>query len=97
MVCAHGTLGIAGYHNDGVRTLDYKLLNMKAITMYNCHERRIDYEVTLCRRALDLISKDQWKFTGVTNHLYPLEAFDNANLDMQSHKDNFIKGAVYCE
>lgn len=97
MVCAHGTLGIAGYHNDGPRTLDFKLLNMKAITMYNCHERRIDYEATLCRRALALISQGQWKFTGVTNHIYTLEEFDKANRDMESHKDNFIKGAITCD
>lgn len=94
MVCAHGTLGIAGYHNDGMREIDYKLLNMKAITMYNCHERRIDYEVTLARRALKLISSGQWQFTGVTNHIYEPEEFDKANLDMHNHTDNFIKGAV---
>ena len=97
MVCAHGTLGIAGYHNDCPRTLDFKLMNMKAITMYNCHERRIEYEVTLAKRALELISKEMWKFTGVTNHLYPLEEFDRANEDMAAHRDNFIKGAVFCE
>jgi threonine dehydrogenase-like Zn-dependent dehydrogenase len=37
MVCAHGRLGIGGYHNDSPRTLDFKLLNYKAISMINCH------------------------------------------------------------
>ena len=94
MVCAHGTLGIGGFHNDYDRTLDFKLFNMKAIKMFNCHERRIDYEATLVERALKLLSSGQWKFIGVTNHIYSAEEFDKANYDMESHKDNFIKGAV---
>lgn len=96
MVCAHGTLGIAGFHNDTTRTLDLKLWGMKAISMFNCHERRIDYEVTLCRRALGLISSGQWKFTGAATHIYTLEEFDKGNYDMENHTDNFIKGIVKC-
>lgn len=94
MVCAHGCLGIGGYHNDGMRTLDFKLLNMKAVKMFNCHERRIDYEATLVKRALKLLSSGQWNYCGVTNHIYSAEQFDEANYDMEIHKDNFIKGAI---
>lgn len=97
MVCAHGRLGIGGYHNDGTRTVDFKLWNMKAIDMVNCHERRIEFEAELCRRALDLISKDIWKFKGVTNHIYSMEEFDKANIEMKNHTNNFIKGAVRCD
>lgn len=97
MVCAHGNLGIAGYHNDGPRTIDFKLWNLKAMNMYNCHERRIEYEATLCERALRLISQNQWKFTGAANHIYSLEEFDKAKENMGNHTDNFIKGLVYCD
>ena len=96
MVCAHGRLGIGGYHNDSFRNIDYKLWNYKAITSINCHERRVMYEATLCQRCLDLLSSGLWKFTGVTNHIYSMEEFDRANGDMITHKDNFIKGAVRC-
>ena len=97
MVCAHGNLGIAGYHNDGLRTVDLKLWNLKAMNMYNCHERRIEYEATLCERALRLISQGQWKFTGAARHIYALEELGKAKEDMANHTDNFIKGLVYCE
>lgn len=97
MVSAHGTLGMAGFHNDTLRTLDLKLWGMKALSMINCHERRIEYEVTLCRRALALISNDQWKFRGAVNKVYSMEEFDKANEDMELHTDNFIKGAVKCD
>jgi len=96
MVCAHGRLGIGGYHNDGFRTVDYKLWNIKALTSINCHERRIEYEATLCERCLMLLSRGIWKFTGVTRHIYEMEDFDRAQLDMENHCDGFIKGAVRC-
>ena len=97
LVCAHGRLGVGGYHNDGLRTVDFKLWNMKAMDVVNCHERRIEFEAGLCRRALDMLSKGYWKFTGTVNHIYTMEEFDKANYDMENHTDNFIKGAVLCE
>ena len=96
MVCAHGRLGIGGYHNDGPRTIDYKLWNYKAITTINCHERRIDYEATLCPRCLEMLSSGQWNYKGVTKHIYEMEEFDRGNEEMVSHAGNFIKGAVRC-
>ncbi len=96
MVCAHGRLGIGGYHNDGPRAVDYKLWNYKAITTINCHERRIDYEATLCQRCLDMLASGQWNYKGVTNHIYEMEEFDRGNEEMAAHTANFIKGAVRC-
>lgn len=97
MVCAHGNLGVAGFHNDCDRTVDFKLWNMKAMTVYNCHERRIDYEATLVKRALDLISKDMWKFRGTARNIYGFDEFDKANYDMENHNGNFIKGVIASE
>ncbi len=97
LVKAHGRLGIGGYHNDGPRSIDYKLWNFKAITTINCHERRILWEAGLCQRCLDLLSKGLWKFTGVyKDHIYTMEQFDQANEDMAVHANNFIKAAVKC-
>ena len=97
LACAHGRVGIGGFHNDSLRTVDFKLWNMKALDMINCHERRIEFETELCRRALDLISKGIWKFTGHTNHIYSMDEFDKAQEDMENHTNNFIKGAVRCD
>lgn len=96
LVSAHGRLGIGGYHNDGGRTIDYKLWNIKALTSINCHERRIDYEATLCKRALELLSKDVWKFKGVATNIYSMNEFDKANEDMETKANGFIKGVVKC-
>ncbi len=95
MVRAHGRLGIGGYHNDGMRSIDYMLWNFKAFTSINCHERRIRYEAGLCKRCMELLEKGIWKFTGVTR-VFEMEEFDRANEIMETHADGFIKGAIRC-
>ena len=92
LVRAHGRLGIGGYHNDGMRSIDFQLWNFKAFTAINCHERRIGYEAGLCRRCMELLEKGIWKFTGVTR-VFDTEDFDMVSEMMENHTDNFIKGA----
>ncbi len=92
LVKALGRLGIGGYHNDGPRSIDYKLWNFKAITTINCHERRVDYEAGLCKRCMELLDKGIWKFTGVTT-VYDTEDFDRVSELMEKKADGFIKGA----
>ncbi len=95
LVQGHGRLGIGGYHNDGMRTVDFKLWNFKAINIVNCHERRIDYEADLCRRCMELLDRDIWKFKGVTK-VYDMKDFDKVSEMMENHTDGFIKGAFRC-
>jgi len=95
LVQGHGRLGIGGYHNDGERSIDYMLWNFKAITTINCHERRIDYEAGLCRRAIELIDTGIWQFKGVTK-IFDMEDFDKVSEMMENHTDGFIKGAFRC-
>lgn len=92
LVQGHGRLGIGGYHNDGLRTVDYKLWNFKAITTINCHERRIDYEADLCRRCMELLENGIWNFKGVTK-IFNVKDFDRVSEMMEHHTDGFIKGA----
>ena len=92
IVKAHGRLGIGGYHNDGMRSIDFMLWNFKAFTAINCHERRIGYEAFLCRRCMELLSKGIWKFTGVTK-VYDMADFDKVSEMMEHHTDGFIKAA----
>lgn len=96
MVSAHGRLGIGGFHNDGLRSVDFALWNFKAMTVVNCHERRISWEAELSQRCLKLLSEGAWSFTGLATHIYSMEEFDKANEDMEAHRGGFIKGLVKC-
>ena len=92
LVKSHGRLGIGGYHNDGRRSVDYCLWNFKAFTAINCHERRISYEADLCKRCMELMEKDIWKFRGVTK-VYQIEDVDKGSDMMIKHTDGSIKVA----
>lgn len=96
MVSAHGLLGVGGYHNDVDRTVDFKLWNVKAFDLVNCHERRTDLQTEFCRRGLELLSSGDWNFKGVANHIYEMEDFDKANFDMVNKDSKYIKALIKC-
>lgn len=96
MVCAHGMLGIGGYHNDRERIVDFKLWNIKAIDANSLHERRMDYLVHCCKNALDLLASGAWDYKGVSTHIYDMKDFDQANHDMLNKPKGFIKALIRC-
>lgn len=94
MVCAHGLLGVGGYHDDSERTVDFKLWNVKAIVVNSLHERRPLYQTYCCKNALELISKGLWNFKGVSNNIYTMEEFDIANEVLESKPKGYIKALI---
>ena len=96
LVSAHGLLGIGGYHNDCDRTIDFKLWNVKAFTVENCHERRTDFQMELCKRALEMLSTGYWKFDDVVTNIYSMEEFDKANEEMDNKPSGYIKALIKC-
>ena len=96
MTGIHGTLGIAGFHQGGDRTVDLKLWGWKGITVINTHERRPAYQFECMKNALDMIARGIWNYTGVGSHIYGLDGFDQANRDMERKPKGFIKALVRC-
>ena len=96
MTALHGTLGVGGWHQGGQRTVDFRLWGWKAITVINTHERRTAFQVACCRNALDLLSTGKWNYQGVSNHVYGLDEFDRANLDLENKPKGYIKALVRC-
>ncbi len=96
MTGIHGTLGVAGWHQGGDRTVDFRLWGWKGITVINTHERRQLFQAACCKNALDMILRGQWNFKGVCNNIYGLDEFDRANTEMESKPKGFIKALVRC-
>lgn len=96
MTAINGRLGIGGWHQGGDRTLDIRQWGWKGLTAVNTHERDADYQMHCCRNALAMISRGEWKFTGLARHIYGLDAFDQCNLDMEAFPKGFIKALVRC-
>jgi threonine dehydrogenase-like Zn-dependent dehydrogenase len=97
MVTAHGMLGIGGYHDDCDRTIDFKLWNIKALTVINCHERREDYLVHCVRNAINMLASGEWEYKGVHTNIYAFDELDKANAELVTKPQGFIKGLVRCE
>ena len=96
MTAIHGTLGVSGWHQGGDRTVDFRLWGWKGITVINTHERREAYQAACCQNALDLLSSGKWDFKGVTNHVYSMSEFDQANRDLENKPKGFIKSLIRC-
>ena len=96
LVCAHGYLGIGGYHNDGNRDVDFMLWNFKSMVVDNLHERRDDYKAHCAQNSMNLLAGGQWQFKGVCNHIYSMEDADQGFRDMDSRPKGFIKGLIRC-
>ena len=96
MTGVHGTMGVAGWHQGGDRTVDFRLWGWKGITVINTHERRQLFQAQCCQNALDMIRLGQWNYKGVCNNIYGLDEFDKANTDMENKPKGFIKALVRC-
>jgi threonine dehydrogenase-like Zn-dependent dehydrogenase len=96
MAAIHGTLGAAGWHQGGDRTVDFRLWGWKGITVINTHERREAFQAACCQNALDMLSSGRWCFKGVTNHIYGMDEFDRANEELANKPNGYIKGLIRC-
>lgn len=96
MAGIHGTLGVGGWHQGGMRTVDFRLWGWKAITVVNTHERRTLFQAACCKNSLDLLSSGKWNYRGVSNHIYGLNEFDRANHDLENKPKGYIKALIRC-
>lgn len=96
MTAVHGTLGVGGWHQGGMRTVDFRLWGWKGIIVNNTHERRVAFQVECVKNALDMLSRGIWNYKGVGNHIYGLDEFDRANEELIIKPNNLIKSLIRC-
>jgi threonine dehydrogenase-like Zn-dependent dehydrogenase len=94
MVKRHGILSIVGYHQDGLRSVDFGLLNRKAVDIVNAHEKREDFKLACMKTGLNLVAKGQLAIDPLITHVYGLESIDTAFRDFASKPGGYIKGIV---
>ena len=71
-------------------------MNVKAITVVNTHERRLDYLMSCCKNALDMLSSGVWNYKGVKSKIYKLSELDLAHEDHAARRGNAIRSIVDC-
>jgi threonine dehydrogenase-like Zn-dependent dehydrogenase len=93
IVRERGRLIIAGYHQDGLRTVDMQLWNWKGLDVVNAHERERAAYVRGMRDAIDAVASGQLD----TDRLYTpfrLHDIERAFRSLEERPDGFVKAVV---
>ncbi|HYC31835.1 MAG TPA: zinc-binding dehydrogenase [Gemmatimonadales bacterium] len=89
-----GTLVIAGYHQDGPRTVDMQLWNWRGLDVINAHEREPAAYVRGIREAVSLVSDGRLDPAPLYTHRFPLDRAGEALEAMRTRPDGFLKALV---
>ncbi len=96
IVAEHGRLVIAGYHQDGPRTVDMQKWNWKGLDVVNAHERRPETYVDGLKQAIALVERGVIPLDELLTHSYPLARLDEALAATRDRPDGFLKAWVSC-
>ena len=89
-----GRLVIAGYHQDGPRTVDMQSWNWRGIDVINAHERDPKRYVSGMRAALDLVQRGVLDPGPLFTHRFALDELPAAFDLLHQRPDGFMKALV---
>lgn len=96
LTTTRGRLVIAGYHQDGRRTVNMQLWNWRGLDVINAHERDTSVYVSGMRRALDLAAEGRLPIDRLVTHRHDLDEIDQAFALMAERPQGFLKSVVTC-
>jgi 2-desacetyl-2-hydroxyethyl bacteriochlorophyllide A dehydrogenase len=89
-----GRLVIAGYHQDGLRTVDMQSWNWRGIDVINAHERDPRRALEGMRDAISALIDGRISTRGLYTHCFPLERTGEALEMLRQRPDGFLKAMV---
>jgi threonine dehydrogenase-like Zn-dependent dehydrogenase len=90
----YGRLIIAGYHQDGIRTVNLQQWNWKGIDVINAHERDHGKYLQGIEDAIAAIIKKEIDCLPLFTHVYPIEQINTAFEMLKNRPDGFVKALV---
>lgn len=94
LVAPGGRLVIAGYHQDGLRTVNMQEWNWKGIGVVNAHERDVRRNLAGIRASLAAIVERRLDPWPLLSHRYRLADLDAAFTALEQRPDGFVKAYV---
>jgi threonine dehydrogenase-like Zn-dependent dehydrogenase len=91
-----GRLVIAGYHQDGPRTVDMQLWNWRGLDVINAHERDPAAYAVGLREAVDAVLAGRLDPQPLLTHRFGLDELDEAYRISLARPEGFVK-AVWCD
>lgn len=89
-----GRLVIAGYHQDGTRTVDMQLWNWRGLDVVNAHERDPRVALQGLREAVEAVVDGRLAPFELLTHRFALQHLDSAFQAMTERPDGFLKAVV---
>ena len=89
-----GRLLIAGYHQDGRRSVDMQLWNWRGLDVVNAHERDPAMYVRGMRDAIAAVAQGRLDPGRLYTHRFPLDALADAMNAMRERPAGFMKALV---
>jgi NADPH2:quinone reductase len=94
LVATGGRLAIAGYHQDGPRTVDLQSWNWRGLDVVNAHERDPRRYVDGIREAVRLAATGELDVASLVTHRFGLDELDAAFQAAADRRDGFLKAVV---
>ncbi|NLG17133.1 MAG: alcohol dehydrogenase catalytic domain-containing protein [Fibrobacter sp.] len=89
-----GKLIIAGYHQDGLRSVNMQQWNWKGIDVINAHERKTSRYVEGMGDAVGAILTGELDPSRLYTHVFPLEQLSSAFEALRTRPEGFVKALV---
>ena len=94
LVRVRGRLVIAGYHQDGRRSVDMTSWNWRGLDVVNAHERDPRVYVEGMRAAVEAVAAGQLDVEPLITHRYPLNRLGDALEAARLRPERFLKAVV---
>jgi threonine dehydrogenase-like Zn-dependent dehydrogenase len=94
LVATGGTLVIAGYHQDGPRTVDLQSWNWRGLNVVNAHERDRRVALEGIEEAVRLAVSGELDVAGLITHTFGLEELQDAFSAASRRRPGFLKAVV---
>jgi threonine dehydrogenase-like Zn-dependent dehydrogenase len=94
LVGTRGRLVVAGFHQDGPRTIDLQSWNWRGLDVVNAHERDPAVYVETMREAARLAAAGVLDVERLVTHRFPLERLDEAFEAARTRPRGFVKAWV---
>lgn len=94
LTAVRGRLVIAGYHQDGPRTVDLRSWNWRGLDVVNAHERDSAAYVAGMRAAVDAVVAGRLDPAPLLTHRFPLDRAPEAFEAAARRPDGFLKALV---
>jgi 2-desacetyl-2-hydroxyethyl bacteriochlorophyllide A dehydrogenase len=96
LVRVRGRLVIAGYHQDGPRTVNMQHWNWNGIDVVNAHERDPAIYREGLEQAVAAVAAGTLDPEPLYTHAFALDELDEAFGALEQHPDSFMKALVWC-